>query len=97
MVEEGNTANTYTIGGTDSVVEIIEIPSEIVGIEGADGAGASPVQDEGTQVVATPTALNFVGDGVVVTDVGGIATVTDCRRGSYPGADAFKLYCDFSR
>ena len=46
------------------------------GVDGADGAGAAPAQDEGTQVVATPTAYNFVGDGVVVTDVGGVATVT---------------------
>ena len=46
------------------------------GADGADGAGAAPAQDEGTQVVATPTAWNFVGDGVVLTDVGGVATVT---------------------
>ena len=29
LAEEGNTGNTYTIGGADSVVEIIEIPSEV--------------------------------------------------------------------
>ena len=46
------------------------------GPAGADGAGAAPVQDEGTQVVATPSAFNFVGDGVAVTDVSGVATVT---------------------
>ena len=40
------------------------------------GAGAAPAQDEGTQVVATPTAYNFVGAGVVVSNVGGVATVT---------------------
>ena len=88
MREEVNTANTYTFGGSDSVVELVEIPSQILavagtdgatgpaGADGADGAGAAPAQDEGTQVVATPTAYNFVGDGVVVTDVGGVATVT---------------------
>ena len=46
------------------------------GMDGADGAGAAPVQDEGTVVTSTPTAVNFVGSGVVVTDVGGVATVT---------------------
>ena len=46
------------------------------GADGADGAGAAPIQDEGTAVVATPTAINFVGNGVVVTNVGGVATVT---------------------
>ena len=74
MQEEGNTDNTYTFGGSDSVIEIVEIPSEIVGVEGPAGAG--PAQDEGTEVVAAPTAYNFVGDGVVVTDVGGVATIT---------------------
>ena len=77
MVEEGDTANTYTFGGADSVVEIVEIPSEVVGVEGAAGAGAAPpAQDEGVQIVAAPTALNFVGAGVVLTDVAGVATVT---------------------
>ena len=27
LAEEGDTGNTYTIGGADSVVEIVEIPS----------------------------------------------------------------------
>ena len=130
MAEESNTGNTYTIGGADSVVEIVEIPSEVRGVvgatgaagpngtdgsrtgggrdgrmarmarmvqpgrnrgldgtdgcgvlapdgmDGADGAGAAPVQEEGTQVTATPTALNFVGDGVTATDVAGVATIT---------------------
>ena len=85
LLEEGDTTNTYTIGGDDSVVEIIELPSEIVGVEGpagadgndgADGAGAAPAQDEGVTIVATPTAYNFVGPGVFLTNVGGVATVT---------------------
>ena len=40
------------------------------------GSAAVPAQDEGTQVVATPSALNFVGAGVTLTDVSGVATVT---------------------
>ena len=40
-------------------------------------ARARPLyKTKGSQVVATPTAINFVGDGVVVTDASGIATVT---------------------
>ena len=47
------------------------------GFPGTDGAGASPpAEDEGVQVVATPTAYNFVGAGVVVTEDGGKAKVT---------------------
>ena len=38
MREEGNTANTYTFGGADSVVEIIEIPSQVIGVQGPPGA-----------------------------------------------------------
>ena len=37
LAEEANTSNTYTIGGVDSVVEIVELPSEIVGVEGPAG------------------------------------------------------------
>ena len=51
-------------------------PTGPAGADGADGAGAAPVQDEGVAVVATPTAFNFVGAGVVVTNVGGVATIT---------------------
>ena len=86
-VEEGNTSNTYTFGGSDSIIEIIEIPSEIVGVEGSPGpagAGAAPAQDEGAEVVAAPTAYNFVGDGVVLSDVGGVATVTIVGGGGTP-------------
>ena len=96
LAEEANTTNTYTVGGADNVVEIIELPSEIIAVpgatgadgadgnDGADGAGAAPVQDEGDEVVATPIGFNFVGDGVVVTDVGGVATVTIAGGGTPP-------------
>ena len=60
---------TAGVDGTDGA-------AGAAGAAGADGAGAAPAQDEGTQVVATPTAYNFVGDGVVVSNVGGVATVT---------------------
>lgn len=45
-------------------------------VAGSDsGSGSIPVQDEGTQIVASPTALNFVGAGVSVTNTSGVATV----------------------
>ena len=44
-------------------------------VTGGGGGGAVPVQDEGTTVVASPTAINFVGAGVNVTNSGGVATV----------------------
>ena len=96
IAEEENTANTYTIGGADSVVKIVELPSQVLavagapgadgapGAPGADGAGASPAQDEGSVIVATPTAYNFVGAGVELTDVGGVATVTIPGGGGTP-------------
>ena len=46
------------------------------GNPGADGAGAAPAEDEGNVVVATPSAYNFVGEGVLVTESGGKAVVT---------------------
>ena len=64
------------------------------GTDGADGAGAAPAQDEGTVVVATPTAYNFVGDGVVVSNVGGVATVTIVGGGAI--AMSHTLYAGFS-
>lgn len=44
-------------------------------VTGGGGGGAVPVQDEGSVVVAAPTAINFVGSGVTTTNVGGVATV----------------------
>ena len=52
MAEEGNTGNTYTIGGADSVVEIIEIPSEVRGVEGP----AVPLSDATPEDVGTAAA-----------------------------------------
>lgn len=39
-------------------------------------ASAVPVQEEGSTVVASPTAINFVGAGVTATASGSVATVT---------------------
>ena len=56
--------------GTGINIEVLRIERLLV------PTVATPAQDEGTEVVATPTAFNFVGDGVVVTEVSGVATVT---------------------
>ena len=42
------------------------------------------VQDEGTEIVADAAAINFTGDGVTVTNVGGIPTVTIAGGGGTP-------------
>ena len=64
MMEEGDTANTYTFGGSDSVVEIVEIPSQVVGVAGAagaDGADGADGTGGGAEVffgAADPTAAD---------------------------------------
>lgn len=40
------------------------------------GGGSLAFQDEGSLVLASPSNVNFVGSGVTVTDVAGVATVT---------------------
>jgi hypothetical protein len=64
------TSNTpaVTIDGATQVVTFANPP---VGL----GVDAVPAQDDGVEVVAAPTALNFTGAGVTVTDAAGVATV----------------------
>jgi hypothetical protein len=50
------------------------------------GGGAIPIQDEGTEVVSAPTAINFVGSGVSVTNAGGVAVVNVPGPGTLQGA-----------
>jgi len=47
-----------------------------IGPTGPVGNGALPIQDEGTQIVAAPTFINFVGAGVTATASGTGALVT---------------------
>ena len=44
--------------------------------EPSAGGGATPVKDEGTQVVAAPSALNFVGAAVTAADSAGEAQIS---------------------
>lgn len=46
------------------------------GLEFGTVSGAVPIEDEGTEILAAPSAINFVGAGVTVTDEDGVATVT---------------------
>ena len=56
--EETNTANTYTFGGADNVVEIVEIPSEVRGVAGADGVGV-PTGGTDTQILAKASDVDL--------------------------------------
>src|SRR6056297_2069724 len=41
----------------------------------SSAGGVVPVEDDGSEIVAAPSALNFTGAGVTVTDVSGVATI----------------------
>ena len=76
MAEEANTGSTYTIGGADSVVELVEIPSEAFAGEGV-AAGGTDTQilakasdaDYDTEWIDAPTGGGGGGsdDGVIET------------------------------
>ena len=51
--EEANSANTYTFGGADQVVEIVEIPSEAFAGEGVAAGGTD------TQILAKASDADF--------------------------------------
>ena len=54
---------------------------------GGTGGGSSAVSDEGAQILAAPTDLNFAGAGVTVTDDGdGSVTITIPGGASFGGA-----------
>lgn len=60
----------------------------------AAGGGAIPTQDDGVLIVAAPTAHNFVGAGVVVTDVAGVATIAISGAGVAAGNDGAVQFND---
>jgi hypothetical protein len=71
-----DTDNTRLPVGTDGQV-LRANSATATGLEWSteSGVAAVPVEDDGTQIVASPTVLNFIGDGVTVTDVGGEASI----------------------
>lgn len=65
----------------------------------ADGLHVAPVaiQDEGTVIQANPTAINFTGAGVTVTNVGGVATVdVPAASGGGGAATVYSIRVDFN-
>jgi hypothetical protein len=75
-VEDGATADQ-----TGAEIEAL-LDVELGGTTWKTGGGTVPVEDDGTEIVATPTAFNFTGTGVSVTDVGGVATINITGGGS---------------
>ena len=71
-------AATASITGTPPAQTLsLGIPQGLPGPQGPPGTGSSSaVKDEGTSVVAVPTAINFKGPGVVATANGTEADVT---------------------
>jgi hypothetical protein len=73
---DGDVVVTGSIAGTFNAVDIVAaIDGELGGAGWQSGGGAIPAQDDGVEIVAAPTALNFTGAGITVTDVGGVATI----------------------
>ena len=71
----GEATINITGGATDGATIVSLLDTELGGATWQTGGSAVPVEDDGSQIVAAPTALNFTGAGVVVSDVGGVANV----------------------
>lgn len=61
---------------------------------GGSGGGSVAVHDEGAAVVGVASILNFVGDGVVVTDGGGGTATITIPGGGTVGGDTFEPYTE---
>lgn len=83
----GEATINITGGATDGATIVSLLDTELGGTTWQTGGGAVPVEDDGSQIVAAPTALNFTGAGVVVTDVGGEATIAIAGGGAIPVED----------
>src|SRR6056297_1309569 len=75
-VEDGATAD-------QTGAEIVSALDTELGSSTWQSGGSVPVEDDGTEIVAAPTAINFTGNGVTVTDNTGVATV-DIPGGGLP-------------
>ena len=52
------------------------VDAEVASVSGSGGSAGVTVQDEGTSLSTTATALNFVGSGVTATGTGATKTIT---------------------
>ena len=66
------TTDTYTITYTDNTASTFNVTN---GANGTNGLSVA-VSDEGTQLTATASSINFVGAGVTATNTGNAVTVT---------------------
>ena len=77
-VSLGNVSNLKIEGGTADYVLKTDGTGNLAWAAqtGGGGGGSIAVQDEGSNIVSAANAINFVGTGVLVSNVGGVATVT---------------------
>ena len=69
---------TDTPGALGTALQILQVNAGATALEfipAPPAAAAVPVQDDGVEIVASPSDLNFTGAGVIVTDVAGVATI----------------------
>jgi hypothetical protein len=73
---DGDIVVTGSVAGNFNATDIVDaINTELGSGAWQSGGGSVPVEDDGTEIVVAPTALNFTGAGVTVTDVSGVATI----------------------
>jgi len=83
--------------GTSITTESVKLPQHTNiyaggggGGGGGSGGGIVPVEDDGVEIVAEPSALNFTGAGVTVTESGGKAVI-DIPGGGADGKSAYEV------
>lgn len=66
------------ISGTNVTMALVDNLDGTVALtmNASGGAGTAPVEKDSVEIVAVPTALNFTGTNISVTDVGGVATIS---------------------
>ena len=70
----GNVSNVHIDGGANSQVLTTDGSGNLSWANG--GISGITVQEEGTNVVASTTTINFVGNSVTASNVAGVATIT---------------------
>jgi hypothetical protein len=83
----GNVGNVTITGGSANYVLQTDGAGNLSWTaQSGGGSGNITIQDEGSNVIASANVINFVGPGVVASNVGGVATITiDNSSNSYYG------------